>query len=95
MSHEQKINSTAWQPIDTAPKDGTAVLGYGRHSHSPPDAQRGVKAGDHWWAIMLWDCWRHPDQAGWGERSLWVFAKDGKPIWSRPTHWMSLPEPPK
>jgi len=84
-----------WQPIETAPKDGSAVLGFGLHSGSPPDAQRGVKAGDHWWTIMLWDCWRHPDPAGWGEQSLWVFAKDGKPTWSYPTHWMPLPAAPR
>lgn len=84
-----------WQPISTAPKDGTAVLGFGIHSGPQPDAQRGVKAGDYWWAIMLWDVWRNPDAGSWGEKSLWVFAKDGKPTWSHPTHWMPLPEPPK
>lgn len=60
-----------WNPIHRAPRDGTAVLGYGKHTHSPADAQRGVKPGDHWWAIMLWDIWREP--------SRWVFSKDGKP----------------
>ena len=84
---------TGWQPIETAPKDGTAILGFGIHSGSPPDAQRGVRAGDYWWAIILWDIWRNPDRAGWGERSLWVFAKDGTPTWSHPTHWMPLRKP--
>lgn len=89
------MKGSAWQPIETAPKDGSAVLGFGLHSGPQPDAQRGVKAGDYWWAIMLWDVWRNPDAGGWGEKSLWVFAKDGKPTWSHPSHWMPLPDPPE
>jgi hypothetical protein len=80
---------TPWQPIETAPKDGNAALFYGRHTGSPPDAQRGVVAGDHWWGILLWDIWRR-DRPG-----MWVFAKDGNPPWSEPTHWMPLPPPPE
>lgn len=75
-----------WLPIDTAPKDGSAFLAYGRHTDSPESAQRGVKAGDHWWAIILWDVWREP---------AWVFAKDGTSTWSQPTHWLPLPAPPE
>lgn len=75
-----------WKHISYAPRDGTAFLAYGRHTHTPDDAQRGVVAGDYWWAIILWDIWR-------GKRQ-WVFAKDGKPTWSEPTHWMPLPPPP-
>ena len=81
-----------WHPIETAPKDGTAILGYGRHTGSPPDAQRGVVEGDHWWAIMLWDIWR---ETGLAQSRRWVFAKDGARMWSDPTHWMRLPEPPE
>jgi hypothetical protein len=77
---------SGWQPIETAPKDGTAVLGFGIHDRSPDDAQRGVLPGDHWWSIMLWDIWRQPNR--------WVFAKDGTLTWSEPTHWMPLPEGP-
>jgi hypothetical protein len=78
-----------WQSIDTAPRDGTAFLAYGKHTGSPPTAQRGVVEGDHWWAIALWDIWRVGEQP-----KRWVFAKDGYPTWSDPTHWMPLPEPP-
>lgn len=78
--------SNSWQPIETAPQDGSAILGYGRHTASPPDAQRGVKIGDHWWSIMLWDVYR--------PKAQWVFAKDGAATWSKPTHWMPLPDAP-
>jgi hypothetical protein len=76
-----------WHRMDSAPRDGSAFLAYGVHIGSPPDAQRGVKAGDHWWAIILWDKWREPHR--------FVFAKDGAATWSEPTHWMPLPEPPQ
>ena len=79
-----------WRPIETAPRDGTAFLAYGVHNTSPPDAQRGVKPGDHWWAIILFDVWRKRSDGG----DCWVFSKDGKYTWSEPTHWMPLPEPP-
>lgn len=76
-----------WQPIETAPKDGSAFLAFGIHDHSPPDAARGVKVGDYWWAIVLWDVWR--------SSNIFVFAKDGKGTWSYPTHWQPLPAPPR
>ena len=77
-----------WRPIDLAPLDGSAFLAYGIHdTDDPPGAQRGVKAGDHWWAILLWDIWRTPNQ--------FVFAKDGSLPWSEPTRFQPLPSPPE
>jgi hypothetical protein len=75
-----------WNAMDSAPRDGNAFLACGVHTSSPPSAQRGVKAGDTWWAIILWDIWRTPHQ--------FVFAKDGEPLWSAPKGWMRLPEIP-
>lgn len=79
--------STSWsygQPMFTAPRDGTAFLATGTHNHSPPGAQRGVMAGDRWWAILLFDIWREPGR--------FVFAKDGTPPWSEPKLWCALPD---
>lgn len=81
----QFLRALEWLPMSSAPKDGTAFLAYGKHTHSPPDAQRGVKAGDHWWAIILWDVWREPQQ--------FVFSKDGAPVWSEPQCWRPLLAP--
>lgn len=74
----------AFRGIEGAPKNGTAILAYGVHVGSPRDAQRGVEAGDRWWGMVLWDVWR-----GGG----WVFAKDGAPAWSEPTHFFRLYPP--
>lgn len=71
-----------WQPFATAKEDGHGVLAYGRHV-----ADNGPKwsAGDHWYAIVVFDLWREPRK--------WVFAKDGTDLWSEPTHWLDLTPP--
>lgn len=76
-----------WRPIESAPRDGSAFLGYGVHDHDAPlGASREVKAGDHWWGIILWDIWRGAPK--------FVFSKDGAATWSAPTYWRPLPPPP-
>lgn len=72
------------QPMSTAPRDGFAFLATGTHTHSPPDAQRGVKAGDRWWGILLFDIWREPHR--------FLFAKDGAELWSEPELWCPVPD---
>jgi hypothetical protein len=77
-----------WRTMDEgsgAAKDGTAFLAFGIHDHSPDDAERGVVAGDYWWAIIRWDIWRAPHQ--------WVFSKDGASVWSEPQCWQPLVGP--
>ncbi len=75
----------AWQPIDTAPKDGTWVLLCGGNTNEYdfddemlPCHSRPVVA--HWngsdWAYGYWDgAWRS--------------------CYEKPTHWMPTPEPHK
>ena len=67
-----------WQPIETAPKDGTLVLVVGRNGLA-------VQASWEWdgddptdWDDGSWDYW--VNIPGYG---MHVF-----------THWMPLPEPP-
>jgi hypothetical protein len=71
-----------WQPIETAPKDGIAVLVY------PPTWQRMGAA------IAVWDT----DQCANKPRPFWRRIDDmGRTTTSRcnpPTHWHPLPEPP-
>jgi len=77
-----------WQPIETAPKDGTMVSLYGicageinGIAPEPTGPHTGAwcggksdYAGDDWWSLDEGECYA---------------------IWCKPTHWMPLPEPPK
>jgi hypothetical protein len=74
-----------YQPWATAPRNGFGFLAYGIHTTTPPGAARGVRPGDHWWAILQFDIWREPHQ--------FVFAKDGTPAWSEPKAWAELTIP--
>ena len=84
-----------WQPIETAPKDGTAVLLFGGQPDRHSDYTCGYcddaldlpsKCVVAWWeaydgALGYWRCGSY-DNGVYGE-------------WEDPTHWMPLPEPPQ
>jgi len=98
MSNEQKVAGLAsdlnrelgaWQPIETAPKDGTAVL-----LCWAVDADK-----------KMIDWQKEPETAGvfvqvaswWEIEDSWiVYASLVKenPLHFTPTHWMPLPKPP-
>lgn len=70
---------SSWQPIETAPKDGTRILGYGLIGFETTTMA----------ATVIWDKfyseWHgHPSEAT--EYSVEA---------CKLTHWMPLPEPPK
>ncbi len=70
-----------WQPIETAPRDGTRVDLYGTRNGEPrrfPDAsfRNNVVLGD----VVDEYSWHHPNRDVYGE---FVY-----------THWMPLPPPP-
>lgn len=70
-----------WQPIETAPKDGTwIILGY------YPDYMEGEQQGNH--SQIAW--WNDTRQL-WCNNDKFLNATG---IFS-PTHWMPLPEGPK
>lgn len=69
-----------WQPIETAPKDGTRVLLF-RPRH-------GVVCGrwdDDKYAKRVRPYWSNDQERLWGT----LETRD-----NQPTHWMPLPEPP-
>lgn len=69
-----------WQPIETAPKDGTPFLGW------CPQAPGSMK--DEICALSF-----DPNADG---RIPWCVAGvEERLTWSEPTHWMPLPPPPK
>jgi len=68
-----------WQPIETAPKDGTRLLAYWPgfgvsliHRHNP--------GGEHRNPRHHYECW---------------VRDDNMPLGGEPTHWMPLPGPPR
>jgi len=67
-----------WQPIETAPKDGTYILLLG---------DSGYTTTPHRVAV---GCWIEGYRDFWINHSNDAFTDDGEP----PTHWMPLPEPP-
>lgn len=76
-----------WQPIETAPKDGTDVLLWGKWAGEVSGPTENIVidigfftdgssdyAGKFWWALKTGDAYM---------------------CWINPTHWMPLPTPPK
>jgi uncharacterized protein DUF551 len=83
-----KAPAPAWQPIDSAPKDGRFVL-----LHVPTGLESGtVTVGAYWKEDQRaengrfkkghWDGWLGMDA-------------DIVSSWCEPTHWSPLPEPPE
>ena len=74
-----------WQPIESAPKDGTRIMVGNEHgawvAEWRPVYQSGYRPADPWASAML----NHEHM------------RDGGGVLrhSPPTHWMPLPEPPK
>ena len=75
-----------WQPIETAPKDGTRIL----------IARAGEDSDDieitEWCSLEDFD-WEHIEGEMWRKKPL-----PPREFWNgngyRATHWMPLPEPP-
>jgi hypothetical protein len=69
-----------WQPIETAPKDGTRILAY--EITDADDTQPQIV------------CWLdEPDKPGW--YICFDHTPCHGEIWKPPTHWQPIPEPPK
>ena len=74
-----------WQPIETAPKDGSPVVASNLNCQWEP-------------FIVSWrdgpcPSFPKPDEAGWyGEFQDCHYEHDCGPY--KPTHWVKMPEPP-
>jgi hypothetical protein len=70
-----------WQPIETAPKDGTRVLVYNGKQRGYHTVEEDIGVAE-WSPCMGVYCWAS------------IACCDGVSYYD-PTHWMPLPEPPK
>ncbi|WP_368648008.1 hypothetical protein ABRZ10_07210 [Castellaniella ginsengisoli] len=81
----------AWQPIETAPRDGRTLLLGRRNSLGNWRTMRGQWMS----AEYIAEYWEDPDEVepGWFETA--VEAEDPPNCWLiEPTHWMPLPAAP-
>lgn len=78
-----------WQPIETAPKDGTEILGLHHYKGHEPDYSI-VR-----WQHAKWGAYAWVAQAD-GQRAI-ESQTDFGTDYVEPfvTHWMNLPSPPK
>jgi hypothetical protein len=72
-----------WQPIETAPKDGTPVL-----IAECGQLSNGI---DHWYIDTAINCYELDVR----ERDVWTEREGSKVVCDSPTHWMPLPKPPQ
>lgn len=73
-----------WRPIETAPKDGTPVLGYCQ----PRYVESGKPMSFSYQAIIWWRGERYGD-------SQWKWRLHHSDSAVEPTHWQPLPAPPE
>jgi hypothetical protein len=87
--------TTGWQPIATAPRDGTWLLIAGGEPGYGWDESEFVPP-----AVVA--CWGAEEQVAINDEhspgaDAWRFAVYDSGyygLWENPTHWMPLPEPP-
>ena len=80
----EKDEPELWQPIETAPKDGTRII-LGKAA-----GYVMAWAGSGYW-FNREPCPHHPPCKP-GTHTGWT---DGLDTYATPTHWMPLPPPPK
>lgn len=74
------LDAMTWRPIETAPKDGTWIIVYGRfhEKHKAQGAEWYLEAATY---SNILDAWTNPSAIIAGADGLW-----------NPTHWMPLPQ---
>ena len=77
-----------WQPIETAPNDGTRILANCGTEYQPPWAVRVLL----WYDALQWEGEYGPD-SGW-IKDLPDETTDAEFTEHDPSHWMPLPDPP-
>lgn len=81
---QMKTLSTSWQPIETAPRDGTEILAVWFEHPDRPDYSI-VEWSERGWVGKCDGSKAIESEGYWGTKYRTPFV----------THWMPLPEPPK
>jgi hypothetical protein len=80
----EKMRAPGWQPIETAPRDGTLILLFCDHHDGDPE-----------WRIGHYDQAPFGKPGPFG-RYVWQMQDDGGCFAEQiVTHWMPLPDPPE
>ena len=94
-----------WQPIDTAPRDGTTIIGWCDHEADPyfdesgrrltpyGSNAEGMSHAPDGANMIYWHA--EIDEGEYIVPAWWCVADDYGEIAANPTHWMPLPEPPE
>jgi hypothetical protein len=91
--HEDAAIPEGWQPIETAPRDGTEIIGC--HSTDWSDIGLAPAIYGPWTMVFARDNWR----SSWGRSQVINYMSDDGEIEyaeleAAPTHWMPLLPPP-
>ncbi len=78
----QSPDANGWLPIESAPKDGTEILGFWQYVY-PSDTAPTVG-----YRVISWEYWPIADRAGWVDGDGLVSAVNVY------THFQRLPTPP-
>lgn len=84
----RELSSPNWQPIETAPKDGTEVLGL---YHRPPDGLFREQTYGPWTMAFDRGAWRPSWDGDWVVEYMSDFGTEYKKLDMEPTHWMPWP----
>lgn len=87
----RKDRMSEWRSIDTAPKDGTEIIG----CHFTDHGFGGVSRLGPWTVAFFRNRWRSSWDGAEVIESMTDFGTDYKAPDLQPTHWMPLPAPPK
>jgi len=78
----EELTEGGWQPIKTAPKDGTGIIVIDMAAKEP-------SAGAGYWADDVWSCVDPAPGEGIDRATIQAIT------WGAPTHWQPLPAPPQ